>query len=132
MRISDWSSDVCSSDLPYSQTRIKDKAPRKSGAKRRRVLRDRVKPNALPPAATPGRLLELGCASGNFLHRMARAGWEVEGIEPSAHAAHQAMEAGYKVRNVSLEAAGDPQLPFDLIVRSEEHTSELQSLMRIS
>src|SRR3546814_5505292 len=158
---------------PYSQTRIKDKAPRKSGAKRRRVLRDRVKPNALPPAATPGRLLELGCASGNFLHRMARAGWEVEGIEPSAHAAHQAMEAGYKVRNVSLEAAGDPQLPFDLIVgwmvlehlhqpldvlqklrswvrpdgwlvlsvpdagglefrRSEEHTSELQSLMRIS
>src|SRR3546814_5121300 len=92
---------------------------------------------------------------------MARAGWEVEGIEPSAHAAHQAMEAGYKVRNVSLEAAGDPQLPFDLIVgwmvlehlhqpldvlqklrswvrpdgwlvRSEEHTSELQSLMRIS
>src|SRR3546814_4428524 len=102
---------------------------------------------------------------------MARACWEVEGIEPSAHAAHQAMEAGYKVRNVSLEAAGDPQLPFDLIVgwmvlehlhqpldvlqklrswvrpdgwlvlsvpdaggleRSEEHTSELQSLMRIS
>src|SRR3546814_15987478 len=47
---------------------------------------------------------------------MARACWEVEGIEPSAHAAHQAMEAGYKVRNVSLEAAGDPQLPFDLIV----------------
>src|SRR3546814_11895096 len=59
---------------PYSQTRIKDKAPRKSGAKRRRVLRDRVKPNALPPAATPGRLLELGCASGKFLHRMARPG----------------------------------------------------------
>src|SRR3546814_14338310 len=94
---------------PYSQTRIKDKAPRKSGAKRRRVLRDRVKPNALPPAATPGRLLELGCASGNFLHRMARAGWEVEGIEPPAHAAHQAMAAGYRVRNVSLEDAGDPQ-----------------------
>src|SRR3546814_15425149 len=83
---------------PYSQARIKDKAPRRCGAKRRRFLRDRVKPNALPPAATPGRLLELGCASGNFLHRMARAGWEVEGIEPSAHAAHQAMEAGYKVR----------------------------------
>src|SRR3546814_6246539 len=117
MRISDWSSDVCSSDLPYSQTRIKDKAPRKSGAKRRRVLRDRVKPNALPPAATPGRLLELGCASGNFLHRMARAGWEVEGIDPTAHAAHQAMEAGYKVSNGSLEAAGDPQLPFDLLDR---------------
>src|SRR3546814_10405387 len=95
---------------------MKDKAPRKSGAKRRRVRRDRVKPNALPPAATPGRLLELGCASGNFLHRMARAGWEVAGIEPSAHAAHQALEAGSKVRNVSLEAAGDPQLPFVLIV----------------
>src|SRR3546814_16927480 len=85
---------------PYSQTRIKDKAPRKSGAKRRRVLRDRVKPNALPPAAPPGRLVELGCASGNLLPRMALAGWEVEGIEPSAPAAHQAMDDDYKVSQV--------------------------------
>src|SRR3546814_7727601 len=47
---------------------------------------------------------------------MARAGWDVEGIEPSAHAARQAAEAGYKVRNVPLETAADPQLPVDLIV----------------
>src|SRR3546814_13570677 len=47
---------------------------------------------------------------------MARAGWDVEGIEPSAHAARQACEAGYKVRNVSLETAGDPETPFDVVV----------------
>src|SRR5690606_32651695 len=61
-------------------------------------------------------LLELGCASGSFLHKMAVAGWDVEGIEPSAHAASQARKAGYKVRNVFLEAAGDPSLPYDVIV----------------
>ncbi len=33
------------------------------------------------PFLKPGRLLEVGCASGSFLHRMAMAGWEVQGIE---------------------------------------------------
>src|SRR3546814_17286404 len=47
---------------------------------------------------------------------MALAGWDVEGIEPSAQAARQACEAGYKVRNDSLETAGAPETPFDVAV----------------
>jgi len=32
---------------------------------------------------TPGRLLDIGCASGAFLGVMAAGGWNVEGVEPS-------------------------------------------------
>jgi SAM-dependent methyltransferase len=105
---------------PYVITSVKDSSSKKRRAARTshgRSIGDWLKQDsrALPPVA-PGRLLELGCASGGFLDKMAQAGWEVEGIEPSAHAAKQAQEAGYKVRNVSLEAAAAPELPFDLIV----------------
>jgi SAM-dependent methyltransferase len=35
-----------------------------------------------------GRLLEIGCGTGNFLEELVRSGgWEVSGIEPSSHAA---------------------------------------------
>jgi SAM-dependent methyltransferase len=105
---------------PYSLTSIKRgaaKAAAKARRKRRSALSRLLKPDAraMPPI-TPGRLLELGCASGEFLHKMAVAGWAVEGIEPSQHAAAQAREAGYAVRNVALEAAGDPEAPYDVIV----------------
>ncbi|WP_193371341.1 class I SAM-dependent methyltransferase [Pelagibius marinus] len=105
---------------PYADTSVSKAGPRKGKtrpAKRQGLFRRLLRPDprGLPPVA-PGRLLELGCASGSFLHKMAQAGWEVEGIEPSAHAARQACAAGYKVRNVSLEAASDPEAPFDIIV----------------
>ncbi len=34
-----------------------------------------------------GRLLDVGCSTGLFLHEMAISGWEVSGIEPTASAA---------------------------------------------
>src|SRR5258705_4020726 len=33
------------------------------------------------PALDPGNLLEVGCASGSFLYKMASRGWSVTGIE---------------------------------------------------
>jgi 2-polyprenyl-3-methyl-5-hydroxy-6-metoxy-1,4-benzoquinol methylase len=68
------------------------------------------------PFLKPGRLLEVGCASGSFLHRMAMAGWEVQGIEFSKKAAYKAQELGYKVHVGSLETAPQPEVLFDLIV----------------
>jgi 2-polyprenyl-3-methyl-5-hydroxy-6-metoxy-1,4-benzoquinol methylase len=61
-------------------------------------------------------MLEIGCASGVFMHRMASAGWEVEGIEFSPQAATNARALGYSVHAGSLEAAPDPEEPYDLIV----------------
>lgn len=68
------------------------------------------------PAMPPGRMLEIGCASGAFLHKMAKVGWQVEGIEFSPKAAEAARALGYSVHTGSLESASGPQRPYDLVV----------------
>lgn len=68
------------------------------------------------PSLFPGRLLEIGCASGSFLHRLAGQGWDVQGIEFSEKAAQAARRLGYCVHSGPLETAPDPEQPFDLIV----------------
>jgi 2-polyprenyl-3-methyl-5-hydroxy-6-metoxy-1,4-benzoquinol methylase len=76
-----------------------------------------VKSNSMKlPKLKPGRMLEIGCASGSFLHKMAGQGWCVQGIEFSAKAAKAAAKLGYPVHAGSLEAAPSPNDPFDLIV----------------
>ena len=70
----------------------------------------------LVPPLTPGRLLEVGCASGAFLHHMAGQGWQVEGIEFSKKPAEAAAARGYAVYAGPLESAPSPSEPFDLIV----------------
>jgi 2-polyprenyl-3-methyl-5-hydroxy-6-metoxy-1,4-benzoquinol methylase len=68
------------------------------------------------PSLKPGRLLEIGCASGSFLELMNRKGWEVNGIELSEQAAKTAQKLGYKIFSGPLEYAPQPENPFDLIV----------------
>jgi 2-polyprenyl-3-methyl-5-hydroxy-6-metoxy-1,4-benzoquinol methylase len=70
---------------------------------------------SLPPM-TPGRLLEVGCASGSFLDRMAKVGWSVEGIEFSESAAARASRLGYAIHRGRLEEAPAPAEPFDIVV----------------
>src|SRR3546814_10367880 len=100
MRISDWSSDVCSSDL----------------AEARRVGRGR--------------------ASGV---RRARANLSIEGRRDGGTQAMARRDRGVVVapaRELQGACRGRPVSEAAVIValrvRSEEHTSELQSLMRIS
>src|SRR3546814_4999550 len=98
MRISDWSSDVCSSDL--------------------QILRQH-------PA-------DEGAGTG-VAFQVAFAQELVEGADHGiARAAELARQrpAGRQAR-ARREAAGEDDLAH-LVVRSEEHTSELQSLMRTS
>jgi len=68
------------------------------------------------PSLTPGRVLEVGCASGSFLHQMANQGWQVQGIEFSEKAAQAAAQRGYLVHAGPLETAPPPDESFDLIV----------------
>ncbi|MBT1070969.1 class I SAM-dependent methyltransferase [Pelotalea chapellei] len=83
----------------------------------KRVVRQIFKfnTNTLPQLSS-GRLLEVGCASGIFLHQMVGQGWQVEGVEFSAKAAMSAAELGYRVHAGPLETAPEPSEPFDLIV----------------
>jgi len=64
----------------------------------------------------PGRLLEVGCASGSFLHKMAKEGWRVNGIEFSPAAAKAAQSLGYSVLVGAVEDAPVPDELYDLIV----------------
>src|SRR3546814_5164948 len=104
MRISDWSSDVCSSDL------LERRDATDLGA-----LRDYRVESRNPPQE---REAERDRSHPAYLAER----W----IRESGIHAHLADEGGCQAQATFQ----DLRLPVD--VRSEEHTSELQSLMRIS
>ncbi len=68
------------------------------------------------PSIRPGRLLEIGCASGSFMHKMAHQGWGVTGIEFDQKAAESARALGYPVFAGSMETAPEPDSCYDLVV----------------
>ncbi len=64
----------------------------------------------------PGRMLDIGCATGDFLAGMEDRGWEVMGIEPSEQASRYARETlGLNVQTASLEEAQLDDNSLDLI-----------------
>lgn len=103
---------------PYKGTQVVDVKPNSA---LKRFLKPMVnwifddKAQALP-TLKPSNMLEVGCASGSFLHKMAGQGWHVEGIEFSEQAAQSAIDLGYKVHIGSLEDAPSPSQQYDLIV----------------
>lgn len=68
------------------------------------------------PDMKPGRMLEIGCASGAFLQQMNGLGWKVTGIEFSRAAAENAKAAGFNVHAGALEDAPEPENYNDLVV----------------
>jgi 2-polyprenyl-3-methyl-5-hydroxy-6-metoxy-1,4-benzoquinol methylase len=76
-------------------------------AKRCRVVTGRL---------SPGRLLDVGCGTGNFLHEMRRHGWDVAGVEPSERAAEYARQRfGLDVRTGVLDDLDLPAGSFDAV-----------------
>jgi SAM-dependent methyltransferase len=80
----------------------------------------------------PGRVLDVGCGSGEFLARMRGRGWEVWGIEKDAAAAALARNLG---ANVVIGDPADASLPhgrFDLITfwHALEHLPDLSLVVR--
>src|SRR3546814_7969063 len=113
MRISDWSSDVCSSDLHLNQDR-------------------RVLGRGADDAQQPVPRRQHG--HHRIVDQAEEAGLAqiVGGIEAfrRRHHQHQLASAGLGQRHhVSTDMLQQLRLH---LLRSEEHTSELQSLMRIS
>jgi SAM-dependent methyltransferase len=62
-----------------------------------------------------GKLLDVGCALGDFLLEARAAGWDAEGVEVSAFAAQRARERGLRVTTGRLEDLDLPQASFDVI-----------------
>lgn len=106
---------------PYRSSRVASRRPEpQRGALfgvARRVWRKFVKFHIedLPPLP-PGRLLEIGCASGAYLQRMRELGWQAQGIEFSPTAAQAARNAGFDVQACAVEAARPPSQPVNLVV----------------
>jgi SAM-dependent methyltransferase len=89
----------------------------------RRTFRDRLRD--LP--ATPGRLLDVGAATGFFVEQARAAGWDAIGVEPSEWAAAYARdELGVDVRTGTLESLQLPDETFDVVTMWEviEHLSD--------
>lgn len=87
----------------------------------------------LPPIA-PGRLLEVGCASGQFLLAAQLNGWQVEGIEFSETAASNARQKGLRVQTATIDSAAPPQAKVDVVAAWMvlEHLHEpVKSLQRL-
>lgn len=62
--------------------------------------------NYLPaPPAENARAIELGCATGSFLTKLADAGWQAEGVELVGTAAAVAQQAGFSVHVGTLQSA---------------------------
>ena len=100
---------------PYLGTKTSAHPP--AQAAWRRYARRWAESNAQRlPALPPGRVLELGCASGAFLRGLVSAGWQGAGIEYSSSAAENARQAGLVVHTGSVETAPEPAVPYDLIV----------------
>jgi 2-polyprenyl-3-methyl-5-hydroxy-6-metoxy-1,4-benzoquinol methylase len=69
---------------------------------------ERIKPK--------GRILDVGCATGNFLREMQRAGWDAVGVEPHPGAADYARQRfGLPVHAGTLREAALPAASFDVI-----------------
>lgn len=84
------------------------------------------------PMETRGRLLDLGCGSGELLGRMQSLGWQAEGIDVDPVAAEAARRKGFKVSTGSLSEQKFPDSSFDAVVMSHviEHVHQPLALIK--
>ncbi len=71
------------------------------------------------PKERKGKLLDIGCGSGEFLDQMRSFGWEVYGVEISPEAAGIGNKRGLNVFCGELEGADFPENYFDAVVLSQ-------------
>src|SRR3546814_7096969 len=121
MRISDWSSDVCSSDLSGSY----------AGGPFRTVCfptHYRTKDSSMKKSLA---LLTAACASAFAVNAQAATKWDLPSAYPASNLHTQNLEQF--VKEVKELSGGELDITLHSNAsRSEENTSELQSLMRNS
>ena len=85
----------------------------------------------LRPFRGGGRLLEVGCNVGGFLHCAREHGWETTGVEPVDDCARHAREQGLNAITGTLEEADLPADSFDVVYSNAvfEHIPSPSSAM---
>jgi 2-polyprenyl-3-methyl-5-hydroxy-6-metoxy-1,4-benzoquinol methylase len=83
-----------------------------------------------------GRVLDVGCATGIFLHEMQLAGWQATGVEPNVEAAAYARQRfGLEVFEGMLDGVPFPKASFDVVTFWDvlEHTySAVDDLTKVA
>jgi ubiquinone/menaquinone biosynthesis C-methylase UbiE len=84
------------------------------------------------PSVRGGRLLEVGCGSGDLLLGLRELGWKVEGIDVDPMAVENSTRRGLDVRQGTLEALCYSENTFDAVVMSHviEHVHDPIGLLR--
>src|SRR3546814_5868395 len=131
MRISDWSSDVCSSDLAACQRCRSEEA----ACQRQQARRQHIPPAALTHIAETDKGEQASPRAGAIETADARRLGHAERRLPLERAKHF-QPAGQRLHDIGIGGIAGRAHRIDLSplldYRSEEHTSEPQSLMRIS
>lgn len=84
-----------------------------------------------------GRLLDVGAYTGVFVEVARKAGWNAEGIEPSAWAAKEAQKAGLTVRQGTLATVNYPPESFsaatlwDVVEHFDDPSGELSHIYQL-
>src|SRR3546814_5207489 len=136
MRISDWSSDLCSSDLAACQRRARRIRQRGAVGESEIVVRREIHPLARLQRAAPvsgGEPIEIGGIGIEQRHCGAARprGCDWRGCD-SSFPRRELCESPHFLTSPAKAGVQLRAARYWTPARSEEHTSELQSLMRIS
>jgi SAM-dependent methyltransferase len=81
---------------------------------------------------SPGRLLDVGCGDGTFLHKMQARGWKVDGVDFDRRAIENArLRYNLELRHGDLASAGFPSSTFDAVTLNNviEHVPDPVGLL---
>lgn len=95
------------------------------------VVENRGLLDAFEALVPPGRLLDVGCASGWLLHHARARGWQAQGVELSEAAVRFARERGLDVHHGDLAGARLPESSFDVVYMGDvlEHVPDCRATL---
>ena len=80
----------------------------------KKILRTKIDTHN-PPYLQPGDFLDIGCGSGEYLHKMQAKGWNVKGLEPSIFGAEEGRQSGLDIFHGTLHEANFLPDSFDYV-----------------